>query len=166
MTVIFLEKQLLRVTNLLAQQLQQLFNHYHQVFKAQNIDEVLGCYHLPCTLVTPDRLVVLNNKQAAEVEFKEIFTGINRLGIQSIKASEASYSVVNENVNENIDDAIIMVNIHWQFFTAEGEILADFAALYHIIKNQQQLKIFQVISHENEQTINLPFSLTLMETIK
>jgi predicted transcriptional regulator len=147
---------------LLAQQLQQFFNHYHQAFKAQNIVDVLSCYHFPCTLVTPDRLVLLNNRQAAEVEFNEIFLGINRLGIQSFKALEASYDVI----NTDDDNTILMVNIHWQFFNKEKDILADFAALYHIIKHQQQLNIFQVISHENEQVIDLPFSLTLLETIK
>lgn len=147
---------------MLTTQLQQLFNGYHQAFKAQNITEVLSCYHLPCTLLTPDRLVLLDNEQAAVSEFTEIFSGINGLDIQSFKALEASYGMV----NEAVDEPIIMVNIHWQFFNASNEVLADFCALYHIIKIQQQLKIFQVISHENEQTINLPFSLTLLEIIK
>ena len=142
--------------------LQQLFAHYHQAFKAQNIAEVLSCYQLPCTLLTPDRLVVLNNRLAAEDEFSEIFLGINSLGIKSFKALSASYDVI----TENAEDAIIMTNIHWQFFNSKDEILADFCALYHIIKCQQQLKIFQVVSHENEPAIDLPFSLTLLETNK
>jgi len=141
----------------LSQQLQQLFNNYQQAFKAQNIKDVLACYQLPCTLVTPDRLVLLSTIVDAEQEFAQIFRGINNLGIQTFKATNASFTDINDN--------IFAVNIHWQFFDQKKAIIADFAALYHLIKNEQQLKIFQVISHENDPIITLPFSLNLIETV-
>lgn len=143
---------------MLAKQLQNLFAQYHQAFKAQNIGKTIACYHFPCTLITPDRLVLLSNIKQAEQEFTQIFAGINRVNITSFKALEASYESINEN--------IIAVNVHWQFFDKNNEIIADFYALYHILKNEQQFKIFQVISHEVESSINLSFPLNLTETVE
>jgi len=142
---------------LLSTQLQQLFNDYHQAFRDQNITKVLACYHLPCTLVTPDRLVLLTNISEASAEFEQIFSGLNSLAIHSFKALSASYGKITDN--------IIAANVHWQFVDQSNTIIADFCALYHIVKCEQQLKIVQVISHENEQAIALPFSLNLSETV-
>jgi len=143
---------------LLATQLQNLFIQYHQAFRKQNIADALACYHFPCTLITPDRLVLLSNLKEAEQEFAQIFEGINNVNITSFKALEASYESINEN--------IIAVNVHWQFFDDNQEIIADFSALYHILKNEQQFKIFQVISHEVESSLNLSFPLNLTETVE
>ena len=139
-------------------QLQQLFTEYYYAFKQQNIAEVLACYQLPCSLATPDRLVLLNSHQDGEQEFAQIFAGINELQITSFRSLSASF--------QPIDELLTQVNIHWQFSNANNEILADFAALYHIVKNKHRLAIFQVISHHNEPPIELPFSLTLTEIEK
>jgi ketosteroid isomerase-like protein len=138
---------------LLAEQLKKLFSDYQQAFKVQDIAAVLDCYQLPCTLVTPDRLVLLATIAEAEQEFAQIFSGINELAIQTFTATKASFG--------NINDNIIAVNIHWQFFAENETVIADFSALYHIVKNEQQFKIFQVISHENEPSITLPWPLEL-----
>lgn len=140
---------------MLKNQLEALFNYYHKAFKRQNISDVLNCYHFPCTLVTPDRLVLLKNVKEAAQEFDQIFTSINDLDIHTFKALDSSF--------EHICDSIIAVNIHWQFFNTRNDIIADFFALYHILKNEQKLKIFQVISHEVESSISLPFPLNLTE---
>lgn len=143
---------------MLVTQLQNLFTQYHQAFKTQNIIDVLACYHLPCTLMTPDKLVLLSNTKEAEQEFIRIFEGINRVNITSFKAVNANF--------EPISESIIAVNIHWQFFDEKKEIIADFSALYHILKNEQQFKIFQVISHEVESSLHLSFPLNLTETVE
>ncbi|PCI63522.1 MAG: hypothetical protein COB35_00270 [Gammaproteobacteria bacterium] len=146
---------------MLDQQLKHLFSNYHQAFKAQNIDQVLAYYHLPCTLLTPDKLVLLSTKESFDLEFEKIFIGIKQAGITSFKALEASYAQINND--------IVVVNVHWQFFAENDEIIADFYALYHILKSAitksgQQLKIFQVISHEVKSTLTFPLNLT--ETVE
>jgi len=142
---------------LLTVQLQQLFSRYNQAFKTQSITEVLSCYQFPCTLITPDRIVLLANDEEAEQEFKQIFLGIDEASITSFKSLEASYA--------QISSDIVAVNVHWQFFASNDTIIADFYALYHILKSgitksEQQLKIFQVISHEVESSLTFPFNLT------
>lgn len=143
---------------LIVNQLQQLFKAYYQAFSTQNMVETLACYQLPCSLATPERIVFLANNTQAEQEFSQIFSWLEQAKVAYIEAGSASFTKINEN--------IFMVNIYWFFLDQNKQVIADFAALYHVIKTNEQLKIFQVISHEIESSIQLPFPLTLGLTNK
>jgi len=140
------------------QQLHTLFKDYFQAFITKNVDKVLDCYQLPCTLATPERLVFLADEKQAQHEFSQIFTWLAQAKVEHIEAGSASYTYLN--------DSITLVNIYWFFLDQNKHVIADFAALYHVIKTNDQLKIFQVISHEIESSIQLSFPLTLGLTNK
>ncbi len=140
------------------QQLQILFKDYFQAFISQNVEGVLGCYQYPCTLVTPERLVFLADKKQAKQEFLQIFSWLTQAKVEHIEAGSASYTMLN--------DTIFLVNIYWFFLDQNKQVIADFAALYHVIKTNDHVKIFQVISHEIESSIHLPFPITLGLTNK
>ncbi len=140
------------------QQLQTLFKDYFQAFITKDVDKVLACYQLPCTLATPDRLLFLADEKQAKHEFLQIFSWLTQAEVEHIEAGSASYTLLN--------DSVVLVNIYWFFLDQNKQVIADFAALYHVIKMNDQLKIFQVISHEIESSIQLPFPLTLGLTNK
>ena len=127
--------------------LQKLFKHYQEAFLTYNIEEVINCYHLPCTLNTPDKIVLLANQSDCEKEFSEIFTQLKTVDTSNIIANKASYMQVSEQ--------LYLVCIDWDFIDGQGQVFADFAAVYHVLDSEDSLKIINVISHELESSLTL-----------
>ncbi len=127
--------------------LQKLFKRYQEAFLTYNIEEVINCYHLPCTLNTPDKIVLLANQSDCEKEFSEIFTQLKTVDTSNIIANKASYMQVSEQ--------LYLVCIDWDFIDGQGQVFADFAAVYHVLDSEGSLKIINVISHELESSLTL-----------
>ncbi len=127
--------------------LQKLFKRYQEAFLTYNIEEVINCYHLPCTLNTPDKIVLLANQSDCHKEFSEIFTQLKTVDTSNIIANKASYMQVSEQ--------LYLVCIDWDFIDGQGQVFADFAAVYHVLDSEGSLKIINVISHELESSLTL-----------
>ena len=132
---------------MLDKQLQLLFNNYLIGFKTYDIAKVEACYHLPCTLHTPDRVVLLTDKKMLQQEFADIFSQLQQTQTANIIPLNASYSVVNEN--------LFLVCIDWQFMDQQQQIFTEFSAHYYLIKVNDELKIVNVVSHELNNSLNL-----------
>jgi len=130
-----------------------LFNGYLAAFKHYDLEKVVECYHLPCTLHTPDKVVLLKNDKACEQEFNNIFTQLQQAKTSEIIAKKASYSLVAEN--------LLFASIDWEFLDEQGEIFADFCAIYHLVLINDKLKIINVVSHDlsNSLALNFPFEI-------
>ncbi len=130
-----------------------LFNEYITAFKQYKLNDVVEYYHLPCTLHTPDKVVLLEKKAECIQELETIFSQLKQANIRDILAREASYSLVT--------DHVLLACIHWTFIDEQGETFADFCAIYHVILIGNQLKIINVVSHELDNLIvlNFPFEL-------
>ncbi len=130
-----------------------LFNGYLSAFKTYDLDKVAACYHLPCTLHTPDKVVLLKNTKNCLQEFNDIFSQLQHAKTSEIIARKASYSLVTEN--------LLFASIDWEFINGQGEIFADFCAIYHLVLVEDELKIVNVVSHDlsNSLTLDYPFVL-------
>lgn len=133
--------------------IENLFNDYLMAFKSYNLDSVVKCYHLPCTLNTPDKVVLLTSIAACRQEFADIFAQLKEAKTSKIIARKASYSLITEN--------LLLAAIDWEFIDEQGEIFADFCAIYHLTLVNSELKIINVVSHDLSNSLTLAHELTL-----
>jgi hypothetical protein len=132
--------------------IQQLFKAYQHSFINYDMDGVSSCYHLPCTLNTPDKIVLLTSRADCQREFGEIFTQLKEANTSDVIAKKASFVQMSEQ--------LYLVCIDWYFIDDQGEVFADFAAIYHVLDTDGVLKIINVVSHELESSLTLTESLS------
>ncbi len=127
--------------------IEQLFKQYQKAFINYDIDEVISCYHLPCTLNTPDKIVLLSSKSDCQQEFGAIFSQLKEANTSNVIAKKASY--------QQMSEQLYLVCIDWDFIAGQGQVFADFAAIYHVLDTVDGLKIINVVSHELESSLTL-----------
>ena len=132
--------------------LQQLFKSYQNAFLQYDLEGVSVCYHLPCTLNTPDKIVLLSKQSDCEEEFGTIFSQLKEAKTSNIIAKKASF--------EQVSKQLYLVCIDWDFIDEQGQVFADFTAIYHVLNNEGTLKIINVISHELDSSLTLTESLS------
>lgn len=140
-------------------ELEALFNHYLKSFKDYDLQGVCQCYALPCTLNTPDRILLLEDKEACENEFNDIFEQLRQEHTQRIVVKQSSFMSLSEH--------LLLVSIDWDFVNQENEVFADFCAFYHVavsIKNNEcSLKIVNVASHNSDNSLLLTSALSITQ---
>jgi len=132
------------------QQIENLFNQYLTAFSAYDLDAVVACYHTPCTLHTPDKIVLVNSIDDCRQALNDIFTQLKQANTAKIVARSASYMSIN--------DDLLLACVDWDFIDEQGQVFADFCAYYHIsIVNsaKQELAIVNVVSHELVNSLSL-----------
>lgn len=133
------------------QQLNELFTRYIKAFSNYDMQAVLSCYHLPCTLHTSEKIAYLSNEKQFKQEFIDIFTVLKHANISKIVASKASY--------QYCQDHSIDICIDWLFYDNNDEIFTDFTAFYHVASsgdNSEGIgKIISVVSHVIENSVEL-----------
>ncbi len=133
--------------------LASLYQRYIQAFAQLDIDAVKQCYLMPCTLNTPDKVVLLDSDDKFNQEFAQIFAVIQAENIVGFKTSNASYDVVSPSV--------IVAAIDWQFLTSANTLFTEFTAIYHLTKQGDDIKIINVISQDVSQSITLRHPLNI-----
>ena len=139
-----------------AQQLETLFNNYIKAFSSYDLDAVIACHHFPCTLHTPDKIVLINTIDDCKQEFNDIFTQLKQANTTKIIARMASYLP--------IKDGLLLVCIDWDFIDNQGQVFTDFCAYYHIStlnNDEQKLSIVNVVSHELSNSLSLENALSI-----
>lgn len=131
----------------IAIKLQQLFKRYQQAFIHYELDELCRCYHLPCTLNTPDKIVLLASGSDCHQEFNRIFKQLKDAKISQVIAKKATF--------EQVSKALYLVCIDWHFIDGVGEVFSEFTAIYHVLETDETLKIVNVVSHELENSLTL-----------
>lgn len=120
---------------------------YSQALAFYDAASIRHYYHLPCTLSTPDNVVLLFNEISFEQEFGKIFAQLKDANITSFKVLNTSYQLVSEQ--------LFLLNIDWQFIQNDGNLFTQFSAIYHIAVIEKQFKIVNVISQEINQGLSL-----------
>lgn len=138
---------------MLTQNIETLFNRYLAAFKSYDLEKVKACYHFPCTLNTPDKILLLINEHEIAAEFNNIFIQLQAANTTNIIPKKASYTQLHDN--------LVLVCIDWDFIDDKQEIFADFSAIYHLLIIEEDIKIFNVVSHEltNSLVLATPFEL-------
>jgi len=131
----------------------QLFSAYVDAFENFDIESALACYQIPCSLSMPDELKILQDKSELTNEFDDIFTQLKGLGFSRVIAHQASYQAINSD--------LILAIVHWQFFDQQGQMFTDFTALYHLIRDEESLRITNVISHQATEYTSLSHNLEI-----
>ncbi len=139
---------------MLEQALIKLFKDYISAFEQYNFTAARACYHLPCTLHTPDKIAYLSDSESFDKEFEEIFVVLKHAKTKKIIPTAASF---NNSANSSVD-----ICVDWAFIDDNDEIFADFTAFFHVIKIADKFKIVSVVSHDLTNSIELEFSLTLV----
>lgn len=132
------------------QQIESLFNCYLAAFSTYDLDAVVACYHIPCTLHTPEKIVLVNNIDDCRQELNDIFTQLKKANTAKIVARKASYTSIN--------DDLLLACVDWRFIDEQEQVFADFCAYYHISvlnNSQQTLAIVNVVSHELSNSLSL-----------
>lgn len=136
--------------------IEKLFQRYLEAFHQQNMADTRKCYQLPCTLHTPDKVVLIENDKVFEQEFLDIFTVLSHAKITRFVALKASFSVLSDN--------LMLVCIDWQFIDSDDTVFTDFSAFYHLALNDGQWQIFNVVSQELSQSIILDNAFEIIDT--
>ncbi|NQY89246.1 MAG: hypothetical protein HRT51_16160 [Colwellia sp.] len=140
------------------QQIETLFDNYLSAFRSYDLDAVVACYHLPCTLHTPDKIVLVNNIDDCRQELNNIFTQLKQANTAKIIAQKSSYMSIN--------DDLLLACVDWNFIDEQGQVFADFCAYYHIsILNspEQKLAIINVVSHELANSLSLAHEFSISD---
>ncbi|MEW6982004.1 hypothetical protein AAD001_05065 [Colwelliaceae bacterium 6471] len=143
---------------MLSEQLTRIFQDYLTAFKRYDLDAVFKCYHLPCTLQTPDKVLQINHSQEFEHAFNDIFEQLRQAKTKDVFATCASYLSLNDN--------IALVCIDWAFIDQKDEVFADFCAIYHVVVMDDGVKIINVVSHDLSNSIKLTHSLDITERLR
>lgn len=121
--------------------------HYIDALAVYDVVLIRDYYHLPCTLSTPDNVVLLLDDVLFEQEFNKIFNQLKEAKIASFKVLNTSYQLVSEH--------LLLLNIDWQFIQSDGNLFTEFSAIYHIVIIEKKLKIVSVISQDINQGLSL-----------
>ncbi|MBB6542253.1 hypothetical protein [Thalassotalea piscium] len=131
------------------------FQGYITCFKDYDIDNLKKYYQLPCTLSTPDKLILVQSTEAFMQEFSEIFMQLKNANTNDFNFSQITYTEVN--------NALTVVGGQWTFINDQQEVFAAFFACYHILAENNSFKIVNVMSHEVENSVTFAEKLTLSE---
>lgn len=134
------------------QSLSAFFKAYINAFFHYNTDEVKSFYQLPCTLNTPEQLLVLTQNTIDE-ELTKIFNQLKAANLSGMKMFNSSYDEVTE--------SLAVVNISWQLFTEDEQLYTEFFALYHVVNIEGSWKILNINSQALEQSVALTQTLDL-----
>lgn len=139
---------------MLAENIQLLFNRFQEGFTHFDLEKVIDCYHLPCTLNTPDKISVINTGAELESEVSGIFTQLTNECFASVKLGNSSFM--------KLTDDIAYATIDWKFLDNKNQVFSEFSAFYHLIYTKdKKLKIINATSHQinNSQRLEKLFSL-------
>lgn len=125
----------------------KLFSLYQTAFLQQDMDKLAHCYHIPCTLTTPDKFILLNDKSEFIAEFSAIFEQLKQAGVEKIIAKNSSFKPLYQ--------SMYLVSIDWEFIDENEQVFTDFTAYFYLNRSEEEFKIINVTSHETEGAITL-----------
>ncbi|WP_448565456.1 hypothetical protein [Thalassotalea ganghwensis] len=126
--------------------------YYIDNFKCLDIEALSGCYQFPCTLSTPDELMLLTNEKELLAQFSDIRQQVQQADVNCITCSNISFSKVCENIT--------LLGMTWLLQTASGQVLSHFFACYHLVTINEHYRIFNVVSQEAEKAVVLSTAIT------
>ena len=129
------------------------FQHYVSAFTAQHTETLVNCYQIPCTLSSPDNVVLISTEKQLIETLVDANSQINQANIAGVKLLDSSY--------QSLSDDLFLVNIGWQLLTQDNQVYTEFCAIYYVAVINNKLKIININSQELSQSLNLANTLTL-----
>jgi len=133
----------------------KLFNGFQKGFNYFDLAKVVDCYHLPCTLNTPDKMSLINTKTELEQETNNIFEQLTNECFARFELSNTSFTP--------LTDDLLLASINWRFIDKANQVFSEFSAFYHLSIKDKKLKIINATSHQisNSKNLSIPFTLTV-----
>jgi hypothetical protein len=143
------------IMNVLTSKIEQFFNVFIDGFKTNDIKKLQACYHLPCTLNTPEYIDVITNNEQLSIYFQVIFSQLEQEQFSHVNITNTHYTVM---AND-----FILACVDWSFIDNAGIVFSNFSAFYHLSWKNEQLTIMNATSHnsENSQKLAIPFQLEI-----
>ena len=140
---------------MLTETIQKSLNRLQKGFYHFDLVMVMDCYHLPCTLNTPEKISVINTQAELKSEINRIFEQLRHECFARFELNNTSYMQLTENLS--------FATINWKFFDKSNQIFSEFSAFYHLSVKDKKLKIINATSHQicNEQNLSIPFALSV-----
>ncbi|MCJ8320983.1 MAG: hypothetical protein MJK12_15195 [Colwellia sp.] len=140
---------------MLTTNIQTLFNCFQNGFYHFDLAKVVDCYHLPCTLNTPDKMSLINTKTELELEINNIFEQLANECFVRFELSNTSFT--------QLTDDLLFASINWRFIDKTNQVFSEFSAFYHLSIKDKELKIINATSHQisNSKNLSNPFALTV-----
>lgn len=137
--------------------LETFFSNYLKAFESYDLAAVSNCYAIPCTLNTPEKIVLIDDIDSCQKEFDAIFKQLKQENMKEIRVEQSSFI--------KMSNDLVLASINWQFVDVGGEFFASFCAVYYIVveetQNQKSCKIVNIASHHDESSIKLASSFTI-----
>jgi hypothetical protein len=143
----------------LVTKIEALFNKFQEGFNHFDLVKVIDCYHVPCTLNTPDKMSLINTTGELENEVDGIFAQLVNEHFVSFQLTNTSFM--------RLTDELIFVNMDWKFIDKHDQVFSEFSAFYHLTIKDKKLKIINVTSHQisNGKSLGIPFFLSIEHEI-
>lgn len=140
---------------MLTADIQQSLNRFQKGFHHFDLAMVVDCYHLPCTLNTPEKMSIINTKAELENEINGIFEQLRHECFARFELSNTSYMQLTEDLS--------FATINWTFIDKTNQVFSEFSAFYHLSVKDKKLKIINATSHQicNEKNLSIPFVLSV-----
>ena len=138
--------------------IQSFFEGYVSAFRAYDLEAAVAYYNIPCTLQTPDKVVLVNSVDDCRQEINDIFIQLKQANIAKIVVKKSSFMAINDN--------LLMACVDWEFIDEQDQLFADFCAYYHLsVSNstEHNLAIVNVVSHELSNSLSLTNEFTISD---
>lgn len=133
--------------------LQAFLQGYIQCFREYDLNALKTYYQLPCTLSTPEKLVLVTTDTEFEQEFSQIFTQLQEANTTALSFTDVSYT--------KITDAVATLGGQWRFICDQKTVFAEFFACYQLIEQNNKITIVNVMSHEIDNRVTFSHALAL-----
>ena len=138
---------------MLTTQIHSLFTLFKTAIQTTNVEQLQACYHIPCTLNTPDSFTLINNDVELIAALNAIVEQLQQEQFSQVAVENMSYSKLGNN--------LYLVSMDWTFTDIANQVFSEFSAFYHLILVDKQLKIINATSHQitNSQQLAKPIAL-------
>jgi len=127
-----------------------LFEEIAAAFSGLDLKRFRSCFHLPCVMITPQRVA----SASSEGEFDSLFTSI----MDSLKARGFARSEWVEKHVKLQSNSAATASVLWIRFKKDGSELERLGATYALYKSNANWKIAMVMVHDPEGVLHLPMT--------
>ena len=134
------------MTNL-EQEIDQLLNNYFRDFSNLDLDAIVSYFHIPCTFIVPQEVLVFTSVTQVEEFWGPRFDDLKAQRFGRTERAEANIKVLNDNTAVTSSKAIR--------YTEDGTELERRGATFAIRKTDDGWKIVTLIHHSPDNVIQM-----------
>jgi len=131
----------------LEQEVDQLFIDYFNDFSNLDLKSIVSYFHLPCTFIVPQGILVFTSVSEVEGFWAPRFDDLKKQGFGRTERAEFSFKVLNDNTAMASSKAVR--------YTKDGSELERRGATFAVRKTDDGWKIVTLIHHSPDNVIQM-----------